>query len=99
MNCIHRAGCPKPDICGEVGHCTSATREDLDMEKAAAALSSNERFAVRWDGPRCAYRVSIPNWSGGEVVHASAYDALRERFAKACARISELESQSETRVK
>jgi hypothetical protein len=37
-SCIHRAGCPKPDVCGEVGHCTSQTREGLETEKA---LTSN----------------------------------------------------------
>jgi hypothetical protein len=33
VNCIHRAGCPKPDVCAEVGHCTSQTREGLEMQK------------------------------------------------------------------
>lgn len=40
MSCIHRAGCPKPNVCTEVGHCTSQTREGLEMEQA---LASNER--------------------------------------------------------
>jgi hypothetical protein len=30
--CIHRAGCPKPDICDKVGHCTSMTATDLEVQ-------------------------------------------------------------------
>jgi hypothetical protein len=41
-SCIHRAGCPKPDVCAEVGHCTSMRREDIDAEKV---LTSKEIVA------------------------------------------------------
>lgn len=43
LSCIHRAGCPKPDVCAEVGHCTSMRREDLDAEKV---LTSKQ--ITRW---------------------------------------------------
>lgn len=33
MSCIYRAGCPKPNVCKEVGHCTSMGPEDLAYEK------------------------------------------------------------------
>lgn len=29
LKCIHRAGCPKPEVCGKVGHCTSMMATDL----------------------------------------------------------------------
>lgn len=33
QQCIHRAGCPKPEVCGKVGHCTSMTVTDLAREQ------------------------------------------------------------------
>lgn len=46
---------------------------------------SQDRFTIRWfDGM---YRVSIPEYEGGEVVKAEAYDRLRQIAAEAAAAI------------
>jgi hypothetical protein len=34
------------------------------------------RFTIRWDDYANAYKVSIPNYEGGDVVTAEAYDEL-----------------------
>ena len=46
---------------------------------------SQDRFTIRWDASMGCYRVSVPNLSSDgesvEVVHAGAYDRLREAAA------------------
>lgn len=37
LQCIHRAGCPKPNVCREVGHCTSMTASDLTKHREESA--------------------------------------------------------------
>lgn len=44
LKCIHRGGCPKPNICGEYGHCTSMPGTDLllwaqNLQDKCAAMS------------------------------------------------------------
>lgn len=34
LQCIHREGCPKPEVCRQAGHCTSMTQTDLDIQSA-----------------------------------------------------------------
>jgi len=61
LQCIHRAGCPKPDVCREVGHCTSMTAEDLRMQKEA--LTSNQRYAWRFEpGVDDDHNYEPPSW-------------------------------------
>lgn len=53
--------------------------------RAEHESSSVERFTIRWvDGM---YRVSIPEYDGGEVVTAEAYDRLRQIAAETAAAI------------
>jgi hypothetical protein len=42
-----------------------------------ANLPTQERFSIRWDAQQATYKVSIPNYEGGEVVKAEAHDELR----------------------
>lgn len=35
-----------------------------------------QRLTVRWDHTMCCYRVNVPEWAGGDVVSAGAYDDL-----------------------
>lgn len=39
--------------------------------------SHTERFRITWDKSVSQYKVSIPNYDGGEVVTAEAYDRMR----------------------
>jgi len=53
-HCIHRAGCPKPDVCREVGHCTSMTAEDLQTQSMTNVLSSAcVHCGLTSDIPKC----------------------------------------------
>jgi hypothetical protein len=43
-------------------------------------VTTKERFSIRWDAQEATYKVSIPNYEGGYVVRADAYDDLRHAF-------------------
>lgn len=44
----------------------------------AEKVPQPDRFHITWKGFHYGYRVSIPNYEGGEAVKAEPYDALRE---------------------
>jgi hypothetical protein len=41
-------------------------------------MESNKRFKITWDNVNFKYKVSIPEYDGGEVVDANSYDTLVE---------------------
>ena len=43
-SCIHRSGCPKPNVCREFGHCTSMTETDLKLGIDPAAQATVDRL-------------------------------------------------------
>jgi len=45
-------------------------------------MPSIVRFRISYRNGDATYRVSIPNYEGGEVVNAEAYDALAEQRAE-----------------
>lgn len=49
--CIHRAGCPKPDVCKWVGHCTSMTATDLSLEGVTSAGPVGSAHDPRFGSP------------------------------------------------
>jgi len=72
MNCIHRADCPKPDVCAEAGHCTSMTRTDVELERAAReALNDNRPEIINpLESAAARYEWLRDNW-GTLVTHTN----------------------------
>lgn len=60
------------------------------------------RFTVRWVDSESRYKVDVPSWEGGEVVMASAHDALAAELAtqRRCARVqAEIGVAQESRIR
>lgn len=53
-----------------------AEKSTVPIQDSDETLSQVKSFRVTWYSVFAAYKVSIPNWEGGEVVHRSDYDAL-----------------------
>lgn len=54
LQCIHRVGCPKPNVCRQAGHCTSMTETDLklDPNRQWEADLEDRQAAARTSKPR-----------------------------------------------
>ena len=50
------------------------------MSDELKQIADGVRFKIRWDAESCIYRVSIPNYDGGEVVKADFHDAEISRL-------------------